>query len=171
MPHGCDPRGLVLGPGHRSDWCLLNPCRERGQARLRVCVCVCRAALPAAVFLRITDGLGGELARLQDQGTGGMAPLATPRTSSGLAAPRPSGRHFGSDAVGVGTSPRTVRHRSWAGPIFQGCPPASGAVRRLGNSVGNDRGGTALISDRLLSQRTYPQFARIVRKLCAVAGR
>jgi hypothetical protein len=27
----------------------------------------------------VTDGLDGELARLQDQGTGGMAPLATPR--------------------------------------------------------------------------------------------
>jgi hypothetical protein len=40
--------------------------------------------------------------------------------------------------------------RSWAGPIFQSCPPASAAVRRLGNSVGNSRGGTALIRDRLL---------------------
>jgi hypothetical protein len=42
-------------------------------------------------------------------------------------------------SVGVGTSSRTVRHRSWAGPIFQGCPRASGAVQRLGDSVGNSR--------------------------------
>ena len=35
-------------------------------------------------------------------------------------------------SVGVGTSSRTVRHRSWAGPIFQSCPRASGAVQRLG---------------------------------------
>ena len=41
---------------------------------------------------------------------------------------------------------RTVRYRSWAGPIFQSCPRASGAVQRLGYS----RGGAALILDRLL---------------------
>ena len=32
----------------------------------------------------VTDGLDGELARLQDRGTGGMASLATPRASAGL---------------------------------------------------------------------------------------
>jgi hypothetical protein len=31
-----------------------------------------------------TDGLDGELARLQDRGTGGMAPLATPRETLDL---------------------------------------------------------------------------------------
>jgi len=41
----------------------------------------------------------------------------------------------------VGKSSRTVCHRSWAGPVFQSCPRASGAVQRLGYS----RGGTALI--------------------------
>ncbi len=38
----------------------------------------------------------------------------------------------------MGTSSRTVRHRSWAGSIFQSCPCASAAVQRLGYS----RGGT-----------------------------
>jgi len=50
----------------------------------------------------------------------------------------------------VGKSSRIVRHRSWAGPIFQSCPRASGAVQRLGYSVGYSRGRTALILDRLL---------------------
>src|SRR6266567_2594568 len=31
-----------------------------------------------------TDGLDGQRARLQDRGTGGMAPLAVPRASAGL---------------------------------------------------------------------------------------
>jgi len=44
----------------------------------------------------------------------------------------------------------TVRHRSWAGPIFQSCPRASGVVQRLGYSLGYSRGGTVLILDRLL---------------------
>ncbi len=69
-------------------------------------------------------------------------------------------------SVGVGKSSRTVRHQSWAGSIFQSCPCASGAVQRLGYS----RDGTPLILDRLLSDRTYPQLAQIVRELCAVAG-
>ena len=42
-------------------------------------------------------------------------------------------------SVGVGTSSRTVRHRSWSGPTFQSCPPGSGAVQRLGYT----HGGTA----------------------------
>ena len=50
---------------------------------------------------------------------------------------------------------------------FPGCPCASDVVQRLGYS----RGGTALILDRPLSGRTYPKLARIVRALCAVAGR
>jgi hypothetical protein len=45
---------------------------------------VCQAALPST--RAVTDGLDGKLARLQDQGTGGMAPLATSRGSTGLAA-------------------------------------------------------------------------------------
>jgi hypothetical protein len=40
-----------------------------------------------------------------------------------------------------GKSSRIVRHRSQAGPIFQSCPRASGAVQRLGYS----RDGTAPI--------------------------
>ena len=49
-------------------------------------------------------------------------------------------------------SSRTVRQCSWAGPIFQGCPRAPGAVQRLGYSLGYSRGGTALILDCLLAQ-------------------
>ena len=41
-------------------------------------------------------------------------------------------------------------YRSWAGPIFQSCPRASGAVQRLGYSLGYSRGATALILDCLL---------------------
>jgi hypothetical protein len=36
----------------------------------------------------VTAGLDGELARLQDQGIGGMAPLATSCASAGHTAPR-----------------------------------------------------------------------------------
>ena len=53
-------------------------------------------------------------------------------------------------SVGVGKSSKTVRHRSWAGPTFQSCPRASGAVQRLGYSLGYSSDGTALILDRLL---------------------
>lgn len=53
-------------------------------------------------------------------------------------------------SVGVGKSSRAVRHRSWAGPVFQSCPRASGAVRRLGYSLGYSRGGAALILGRPL---------------------
>jgi hypothetical protein len=50
----------------------------------------------------------------------------------------------------VGTSSKAVHHQSRAGPVFQSCPRASDAVQRLGKSVDNSRGGTALIPDRLL---------------------
>jgi hypothetical protein len=56
----------------------------------------------------------------------------------------------GEKISGVGNSSRTVRHRSQAGPIFQGCPRASGVVQRLGYSLGYSRGGTMMILDRLL---------------------
>ena len=52
--------GMALDPGHPSDWCPLNPCQGRSQARSRVYMC--RAALPCAVVLAVTDGLDGELA-------------------------------------------------------------------------------------------------------------
>ena len=80
---------------------------------------MCQAALPSAVVPAVTDGLDGELARLQDQGTGGMAPLATPRASAGLAALRPCRR-----------SPR-VRREPGAAVARQGlraAGPATGSV-------------------------------------------
>jgi len=46
----------------------------------------------------VTDGLDDELARLQDQGTGGMAPLAAPSASPAPTARHSSGRDWGSDA-------------------------------------------------------------------------
>jgi hypothetical protein len=45
----------MLGLGHPSDWCPLNPCQGRGQARLRVYMC--RAAPRSAVVLRSQTGL------------------------------------------------------------------------------------------------------------------
>jgi len=62
----------------------------------------------------------------------------------------PPGSVGGHLIVGVGRSSRTVRHWSWAGPIFQDCPGASAAVQWLGYSIGNSRGSMALIVDRLL---------------------
>jgi uncharacterized protein with GYD domain len=74
-------------------------------------------------------------------------------------------------SVGIGASSRTVHCGPCAGPTFQSRPRASAAVQWLGNSLGYSRDGMALILDRLLSSRTYPKLARIVRALCAVAGR
>ncbi len=51
-----------------------------------------------ALMGAVTDGLDGELARLQDRGAGGMAPLATPYTTAGLAALCPSRTSLGTDA-------------------------------------------------------------------------
>ena len=49
----------MLGPGHPSDWCPLNPCQGRGQARLRVYVR--QAALPSAVVPGSQTGLTANL--------------------------------------------------------------------------------------------------------------
>ena len=83
-------------------------------------------------------------------GFGSSKPTAGSEVGSGLARSEglepPTFR-----SVGVGKSSRTVRHRSWAaGPTFQSCPRASGAVQRLGYSLGYSSDGTALILDRLL---------------------
>ena len=51
---------------------------------------------------------------------------------------------------GVGKPSRTVWCGLCAGPIFHSCPGASGAVRRLGYSLGYSREAAALILDRLL---------------------
>jgi hypothetical protein len=54
--------------------------------------------------------------------------------------------------------PSLVVGLSWAGPIFQSGPDASGAVQRLGSSVGNSRGVTAAVLDRLLFR---PDIVRV----------
>jgi len=79
----------------------LSRARSRPSSRVRVPRSSTVRGCPA-----VTDGLDGELARLQDQGTGGMAPLATPRTSTGPAAPHPSSGQRGSNAS---------RAPSWSG--------------------------------------------------------
>jgi hypothetical protein len=53
---------------------------------------------PWTLMGTVTDRLGDELGRLQDRGTGGMAPPAMPRTTCVLAALRPSLRSLGSAA-------------------------------------------------------------------------
>lgn len=80
-------------------------------------------------------------------------------------------------SVGVGTSSRTVRQWSSAGPIFQSCPPASGVVQRLGYSLGYSRGGTGLILDRLLFRpdispvgRNHASVMRCCRSVVLAAG-
>jgi hypothetical protein len=74
-------------------------------------VYMCRAPLPSAVAPAVTDGLDGELARLQDRGTGGMAPLATPRQPRIRCGAR-AGRHWSdassATAVAVGREGRRL---------------------------------------------------------------
>src|SRR5206468_6678621 len=60
-------------------------------------------------FPAVTDELDGELARLQDRSTGGMAPLAMPCACAGSTALRPSGRSPGSHASRVAA----VAHVCW----------------------------------------------------------
>lgn len=115
-------RRPMLGPGHPSDRCpdSLPRAPSRPSSRVHVPGSSTVRGCPAG-----TDGLDGELARLQDRGTGGMAPFATPRASAGPTALRPSGRSLGSDAVG--------RRRGPAGPK-SGRPTAesaSGSVKVL----------------------------------------
>ena len=75
-------RSTALGSGHPSDWRPMNPCQGRSQAWLGGYMC--KAASPFAVVLWSQTGLGGGHARLQDQGTGGMAPVAMPFVSADL---------------------------------------------------------------------------------------
>jgi len=96
----------------------LNPCQRRGQAQLRVYMCL--AAPLSAVVLRSQTGLHGELARLQDQGTGGMAPLATLRQRWSCGAASVS-------AVTLGPT-RAGRRRGPAGPK-SGRPGGRGACQ------------------------------------------
>ena len=66
--------------------------------------CICAGTFTVRGCPTVTAGLDGELARLQDQGTGGMAPLATPhkRQTSGTAFMRAV---TGSDASRLPTLP------------------------------------------------------------------
>ena len=77
-----------------SDLCLLmrslSRARSSPYSRVRALGSCTVRGCPA-----VTGGLDGELARLQDQSTGGMAPLAASCTSAGLVAPCPSGRSRG----------------------------------------------------------------------------
>ena len=88
---------------------------------------MCRAALPAAIAPAARDGLDGELARLQDQSTGGMARLQPRAPALGFAALCPCGR-----------SPR-VRREPGAAVARQG-------LRAAGPATGSGQkphGGTA----------------------------
>src|SRR5690349_15280651 len=55
--------------------------------------------------------------------------------------------------------------------MFQCLPREAGVVQRLRYRLGHRRGESALILDRLLFRRTYPELARIVRVLCTAAAR
>jgi len=93
-----------------------------------------------------------------DSGQGRLLEAALPRRARAGRAEEdsrhasPAAPHVGTTlrSVGVGKSSQTVHHQSWAGPIFQSCPRASGAVQRLGYKLGYSRGAAALIPDRLL---------------------
>jgi hypothetical protein len=72
----------------------------------------------------------------------------TGQAGASLAEPRKFCQTICSVGVGKFVQGRLSPVVCW--PIFQSCPRASGAVQRLGNSVGNSRVGTVLIPDRLL---------------------
>ncbi len=141
--------GAALGPGHPSDRCPLNPCQGRGQARLRVYMC--QAASTVRGCPAVTDGLDGELARLQDQGTGGMAPLATPRASAGPAALRPSRR-----------SPR-VRREPGAAVARQG-------LRAAGPATGSVPGSARCPASYGQSMRRVRDSALVAWRFCMSGG-
>ena len=151
-------RVRLLSPGHPSDWCPLTPCQGRGQARLRVYVC--QAASTVRGCPAVTDGLDGELARLQDQGTGGMAPLATPRISAGLAALRPSGR---SPRVRREPGAAVARQGLRAAGPAAGSVPGSPKVPSQLRTVNAPRSGQCSRSAALLHVRWPARAARSAR--------
>jgi hypothetical protein len=123
--------GPTLGPGHPSDWCLLTPCQGRRQARLRVSVC--QAASTVRGCPAVTDGLDGELEWLQDRGTGGMAPLATPHTTAGLAALRPSRTSLGIRCeLGAAVARQGLRAAGGATGSVSGSPKVPSQLRTVG---------------------------------------
>ena len=99
----------------------------------------------------VTDGLDGELARLQDQGTGGMAPLAKPRASTGPAAPRPFRR-----------LPR-VRREPDAAVARQG-------LRAAGPATGSVSGPAGCPASYRQSMRRIRDSALGARRFCMVGG-
>ena len=104
---GCRPAGQRRG-------------RRRGRGQARLGVYMCHAARPPAVVLPVTDGRDGELARLQDQGTGGMALLHRRAPAPGLRCCVRLDGHLGSDAS---------RAPPWPGMSLRAAGPAVGSVR------------------------------------------
>jgi hypothetical protein len=135
-------RAYGLRPGgHGSDLaippvrCPLTPCQGRGQVRLRVYVC--QAASTFRGCPAVTDGLDGELARLQDQGTGGMAPLLQRR------------------------APRTATCGLETGPSFEPASNARDTPPVIRRSLGSDEDQGAEASNRRARpQTTCPLPAR-----------
>jgi hypothetical protein len=73
-----------------------------------------------------------------------------------------------SRSVGVGTSSRAVQSRPCAGPIFQACQHASGAVQRLGSRFGSSHRGVAMTIDLPLRMKDdRPGLTMTVHRPCS----
>jgi hypothetical protein len=74
-----------------------------------------RIPVPGTLTVRgcpaATDGLDNELARLQDRGTGGMAPLAIPPVSAGSTVPNWYGPSLGPMRAGPSPLPYVAKGR------------------------------------------------------------